>query len=129
MVITEDVVNFCAPQIKEDDSKVLLFTRLINTALLILAVGLAVLLPNLVKIMVNAASVLMILVPSVLVGLFAKKKDEPAVFGSLLCGFGMTIVGFFAVPDMPYILGGVACLFVFLVVRSRHFFLGKSSQL
>lgn len=120
MAITNDLVAPFISKLHNSERKMLLTTRCVNVGLLLSALLLALALPDIVKIVVNATSVLVVLSPAVLHGLFAKKRNEPAAFWSLSCGLAFTFVGFWTMPNMPYIPGIGMSLVVFAALSVRE---------
>ncbi|MFA5127500.1 MAG: sodium:solute symporter family protein [Patescibacteria group bacterium] len=117
MTVSKDIICVISPNIEKNERKLLRIARISGATIAVLAVVFALAVPNIVQTMVNAFSMLMILLPSVLSGLFFKKKDESASFWSIVIGLAVTLLMFLVIPSMAFVPGVLAALIVFAGLR------------
>ncbi len=111
-----------ADQPSSNERSILRSTRVLAVIFGILAVVLAKTIPDIVDLIVGGISVLFVLLPAVLVGLFAKKERHRSVptIASLLTGLASFIYFFctLANPKIAFIPATLVALIVYIAVAS-----------
>ena len=117
LTISKDIGATFSTKLALDEKRLLFTARIASLIVATAAIVFALIIPNIVQTMVNAFSVLMILLPAVLSGMFAKRKDEAAAFWSILTGLIATLVFLFLFPKMAFIPGVLVCFITFFAAR------------
>jgi SSS family solute:Na+ symporter len=95
----------------------LLFAGRVSTfAAGIVALGLALAIPDLIALSVNALFILLILLPAVVGGFFWKRSTAKGSLSSIIIGFAVTLLSLPFVPKVAFVPGFLASLVVFIVV-------------
>lgn len=81
-----------------------------------IALGLAVALPDLVALSVNALFMLLILLPAVVGGFFWKRATAKGSLFSVITGFAVLLAALPFTPDTAFVPGFLASLVVFIIV-------------
>jgi SSS family solute:Na+ symporter len=82
----------------------------------IVALGLALAIPDLIALSVNALFILLILLPAVVGGFFWKRSTAKGSLSSIIIGFAVTLLSLPFVPKVAFVPGFLASLVVFIVV-------------
>lgn len=117
LTMAKDIGATLSPALAGNDRRLFVTARVASIALAVAAILFALVIPDIVQTMVNAFSVLMILLPAVLSGLFAKRKDEAAAFWSILAGLVTTLTLLLVIPKMAFVPGVLVCLVTFGAMR------------
>jgi SSS family solute:Na+ symporter len=117
LTMAKDIGATLSPTLAGDERRLFVTARVAGIAIAITALLFALAISDIVQSMVNAFSVLMILLPAVLSGMFAKRKDEAAAFWSILTGLLTTLGLFFVIPKMAFVPGVLVCLITFGAMR------------
>jgi len=128
LTISKDIGTAVFPRLAADERRLFVTARLSSILLAVAAMLFALAIPDLVQIMVNAFSVLMILLPAVLSGMFAKRKDESAAFWSILIGLVTTLSLLFVIPKTAFVPGVLASLVTFGVMRLSSRLRGRAQE-
>jgi SSS family solute:Na+ symporter len=119
LTISKDIGATLVPALAGNDRRLFVTARIASIAMAIGALLFALVIPDIVQSMVNAFSMLMILLPAVLSGMFAKKTDETAAFWSMVIGLITTLSFLFFIPKMAFVPGVLICLITFCILRLR----------
>lgn len=119
ITMAKDIGTAVSSALANDERRLFKTARASSIVLAFAAILFALAIPDIVQTMVNAFSVLMILLPAVLSGLFAARKDEAASFWSIVTGLGTTLVFLLIIPKMAFVPGVFACLVSFGVMRLK----------
>lgn len=121
-----------------DDSRLLLVGRISTVFCGGISLAVAVVMPNLVALSVNALFLLLILVPAIVGGFFWNKANSTGAASSIVAGLLVTCVYMAIDPDVAFVPGFITSLVTFILVSrlSSHstsennllFFRGKSED-
>lgn len=113
---------------ESDNKKVLKVGRISALLFGLGALVVALILPDIVRLSVTSAQILLIFAPALLGGLLWKRVNEKAAFWSILSGFIVTLVALPFKPDLAFIPGFAVCLvtFFFFVIRNKQSSLPQS---
>lgn len=117
LTIAKDIGATLSPALASDEHRLFVTARVTSIVIAVVAILFALAIPDIVQTIVNAFSVLMILLPAVLSGMFAKRKDEAAAFWSILTGFLTTLALLLVIPKMAFVPGVLVCLMTFGTMR------------
>lgn len=126
LTVSKDIIGTLSGKIGGDEGRLFVTARLAAVLVTIGATIFALFVPNIVQTMINAFSVLMILLPAVLGGMFLRAKDEPAAFWSIALGLGTTLGGLLVIPGMAFVPGVIVSLVVFGALHLKARVLMKS---
>lgn len=117
LTMAKDIGATLSPALANDERRLFVTARVASIVLAIASIMFALAIPDIVQTMVNAFSVLMILLPAVLSGMFVKRKDEAASFWSILTGLITTLALLLVIPKMAFVPGVLVCLLTFGIMR------------
>lgn len=98
------------------EQKLITVTRIITFVLGIMALGLAKIIPDIVDLIVTAASSIMVFLPMVLVALYKNKSHTLASIASMVSGFVVLIITLFLNPKIVFLPATVTSAVVFFVL-------------
>lgn len=101
---------------------ILKLLRRVTLLLGIIGIFISILIPNIVQLIVNAFSSLIILLPATIGGLFWKRATSKGAFWSILIGFISTLILAFFIPKTAFIPGFFFSLLAFIIIslHTKH---------
>lgn len=114
---------------KASDEHILKLSHVVSVVLGLIAVGVALMIPNIVQLAINAVSVSLVLLPATIGLLFWKRATSAAAFWSIIVGFVVTIALLQVMPREAFIPGFLSSSIIFVALSMLPSMLSKSNRI